>query len=66
MQTDECLGIFWVAWLERNGRIFFDKEENVQFLSGSTFWQAYGLSTLKEFKDIPLFFIQLDWRALWS
>ena len=61
------LALFWVIWIERNARIFEDKESSLSFLWDRVhFLGAFWAHSAKEFRDIPLFLLKADWRAVCS
>lgn len=59
------LVVFWVLWNERNSRIFEDKESSSADLWDKVhFLAAFWAHSSKEFRKIPLFVLNSDWRVV--
>ena len=59
------MAICWSLWLERNSRIFEDKESSLEFIwERVKFWVALWVFETKEFKDFLFSDLIRDW-SLW-
>ena len=57
------LVVFWVLWIERNSRIFDGRASSTAELWDKVhFLASFWAHSSKEFRDIPLFVVKLDWR----
>ena len=62
-----CIALIWVAWQERNVRIFEDKTRNSENLWDSIhFLVSLWAFCSMVFKGIPLNVLQLDWLVVCS
>lgn len=61
------LVVFWVVWLERNGRIFKDKESSLVDLWDKVhFLGSFWAKSSKDFVATPFFLLKADCRAVCS
>ena len=55
--------IFWAIWLERNNRIFKEKEDFLEPIwDRIRLWVAIWLYNCKDFKGVPFSLLLRDWN----